>query len=88
MSTFGNMESHYCNSKKTITELKKQVADLIDIKKRHQIQQTEIADKLNSENKGRLSTKYAARQADAEQQNAQFCWRRFRNGKKKPIRLN
>ncbi len=40
-------------SKKTISELKKQVGDLIDIKKRHQIQQNEYAEKIDTENKGK-----------------------------------
>ncbi|PRP89163.1 hypothetical protein PROFUN_01883 [Planoprotostelium fungivorum] len=38
-------------SKKTIAELKKQVGDLIDIKKRVQVQQTEYNDKVESDNK-------------------------------------
>lgn len=42
----------YLISKKTVAELKKQIADLIDIKKKHQVQQTEFADKLSTENKG------------------------------------
>jgi hypothetical protein len=41
-------------SKKALAEMQKQVADLVDIKKRHQIAQTENAQKIDTEIKGIL----------------------------------
>lgn len=39
-------------SQKTIIELKKQIVDLSDIKKRHQVVQNELADHMDNANEG------------------------------------